>query len=124
MRFRPPLADHPRLALVASVLVPFVGFAWAMPRITGEPRRWPYVFAMTLILALMNYVARTRSARFQGYVLIGVSAAALMLYGYVTAAHGIPQQRNELVYWVLVVAFPVAGLALGWWVLQRPRVAK
>ncbi len=114
MRFRPPLARHPRLAVLASVLIPFLLFGWAMPHITGELRRWPLVFAMSLIVALVSYLARTRSARFLGYVMIGISVAALMLYGRETAVHGIPQERTELIAWVMVIAIPVAGLALGW----------
>jgi hypothetical protein len=124
MRIRPPLAHHPRLAIMASLLIPLVAFGWAMPRITGEPRHWPFVIAMSFLLALVNYLARTRSARFLGYVMIAVSVAALMVYGRATAVQGIPQQRSELISWAMVIAIPLAGLVLGWWMLRRPRITK
>ena len=121
MRFRPPLGHHPRLAVLASVLIPLFLFGWAMPRITGEARRWPFVIAMSLFLALFSYAARTRSRRFIGYMMIGLSVVALMVYGLATASLGMPHERTELIYWMIVIAFPLVGLALGWWMLQRPR---
>ena len=124
MRYSPPLAHHPRLAVLASVIIPFFMFGWVMPSITGEARNWPFVFVLSLIVALVSYLARTRSARFLGYAMIGISVAALTFYGWDTAVHGIPQARTGLITWGIVIAIPIVGLALGWWALHRPRSLK
>jgi|GEM_PF-3276315 hypothetical protein len=70
------------------------------------------------MLAGITYVARTRSGRFLGSLVTVVSLAVLLLYGVMTCTHGIPQNATERMYWVLVIALPVVGLALGGWMLR------
>lgn len=119
MPYRPPLAGHPRAAVVVSLLAPLAIFGYVAPRISGAPPHWPWVTAESLMIAGITYLARTRSGRFLGAFVIAVSLAALMLYGVVTYTHGMPHDTSERTYWALVVALPVVGLALGGRILRQ-----
>lgn len=124
MPFRPPLADHPRLGALFSVLVGLLVFGGLLPLINHEPPRWPVAIGTSVLIGLFTYLARTRSARFLSYTLIGVSVVALIVYGAITWTQGIPQDGHERLAWAGVIAIPVCGLALAWWILQRPRTSQ
>ena len=120
MPYRPPLADHPRAAVVVSLLSPLIIFGWVVPLVSGVPPRWPWVISESLMIAVITYVARTRSNRFLGGLVAAVSLAALVLYAVMTYAHGFPQAPAERTSWVLAIALPVFGLVLGAWMLRQP----
>ncbi|MGI9089916.1 MAG: hypothetical protein ACR2GG_02295 [Gemmatimonadaceae bacterium] len=117
---RPPLADDPRLSALFTLLLALVMFGEVMPWVAHEPPRWPFVIGTSVLLTLFTYLARTRSARFQAYMLVGVSVFGLAVYGAITFAQGFPRSGYERLAWAAVIAVPVAGLALAWWMLRRP----
>lgn len=121
MTFRPPLANHPRLGALMIGLLALLIFGGVIPWLTHEAPRWPTVIGTSLLLGLFAYVNRTLSARVQARMLLGVCLLALVVYGAATVAYGIPRDGSERFYWAIAIAVPVAGLALAWRMLQRPR---
>lgn len=120
MRFTPPLAKYPRIGALVAFLIGLLDFGVAIPWVTHEPPRWPIAIVESVLLALYIYLVQTtRSVRFLPFTLIGVSALALGMYGTVVYTQGIPQNGDERLMFAAVIAIPVAGLIMAWWMLQR-----
>ncbi|MGI8509430.1 MAG: hypothetical protein ACR2MQ_08900 [Gemmatimonadaceae bacterium] len=119
MRFRPPLADHPWLGALSTVIVGLLIFGVGMPWLSHEQPNWPAAIFSSVLLGIYTYVARTGTARFQAYFLAGIGVIGLLVYGSVTIANGIPEHRSERLAWAFVVALPVLCLVLAWIIYRR-----
>jgi FtsH-binding integral membrane protein len=120
MSFAPPLAKHPRLGAMVAFFTGLLNFGVAIPWATHEPPRWPIAILESVLLALYIYLLRTtRSVRILAFTLIGVSVLALGVYGAAVYKDGIPHNDDERLMFAAVIAIPVAGLIMAWWMLQR-----
>lgn len=126
MTIRAMIRRHPhRYAMITFVLALFF-WGVLMPEIWHQPPDWTEAIVLSVVLVMVSYSVRfyagIRSRRVQALLLAGMSLAALTVYATAVRAHGVPQQTTERFYFAFVVAIPVLGIALAFWMVRKRRV--
>lgn len=118
MRYRRIFPKSPLLGAFSAAVISFVTFL-AIQRPIHLSINWVAPAAAGLFTGCYVYIARTQSARFLAYSIAALCAFALIFYAYVTVSLGFPSTVSDRVSWAFVVAIPVAGLVIAWWIMHR-----
>ena len=122
MAIRARIRRHPHITAMATFVVVLLLWGWLLPWVWHQPRDWAKAISMSLVLGLLVYFNRIRSERVKAFVLAAISVGALIVYASVVRAHGFPQDTTERFYFAGVVAIPVLGIALAFWMVLKRRV--
>ena len=118
---------HPHMTAMVTFVLAFFIWGWLMPWAWHQPLDWRGTISASVEIVLtgyfIRYVAGIRSGRVQALVLATASLGALAVYATAVHAHGIPRDTTERLYFAGVVAIPIAGIMLAFWMLRKSRVA-
>ena len=117
MQFRIPSRHDPRFVGLRLVLVLAI-FAF-MPASVFGAHQWRVALVMGATVAAAALLGESGTERIRAYFLGAVSSVLLLFWLVVLAMHGVPAEPSERLWMLFVLAIPVVGVALSWFMLRQ-----